>query len=267
MTTTVTEINAFTGGRFGGNPAGVCLPPSKLSDTDMQSIAAQMNLSETAFLFAEKDGFRIRWFTPKTEVRLCGHATLASAFFLWDSKIVPGNRISFHSLSGVLSADRNGDKISLNFPAKPSYTEDFHKEIKSAFGIKPIFTGKSEFDYLIEFADEAAIKNLKPDFKKIETIQARGIIVTARSASPDYDFVSRFFAPAVGVNEDPVTGSAHCTLAPYWSAKTGKIKMTGFQASERGGVVEVELKNGRVLLTGEAEKVRTLSVENGVVKF
>lgn len=257
----VSVINAFTGGKFKGNPAGVFLSELPVSEPDMQSAARQMGLSETAFLVPSDEGYQLRWFTPEAEVKLCGHATLASAFYLWDSGRDSRNLLSFQTLSGKLTAQRIQNKIELDFPAKPAVELDLTGEMNDLFGIRPEWTGKSEFDLLVVFEQADQVRTLQPDFDAISRFPARGIIVTAPSDQPEFDFVSRFFAPAVGVNEDPVTGSAHCVLAPFWAKRTGRKKLTGYQASERGGVIEVELKNGRVLLRGiaEGDKVREIT--------
>jgi len=256
----ISVINAFTGGRFKGNPAGVFLSEVPVSEPDMQSAARQMGLSETAFLVPSEEGYQLRWFTPEAEVKLCGHATLASAFYLWDSGRDTRDLLSFQTLSGRLTARRIQNKIELDFPAKPAGELDLTGEMNTLFGIRPVWTGKSEFDLLAVFEHADQVRSLQPDFEAISRFPARGIIVTAPSDQPEFDFVSRFFAPAVGVNEDPVTGSAHCVLAPFWAKRTGKLRLTGYQASERGGVVEVELKNGRVLLRGIAEGDRMCEV-------
>lgn len=247
-------IDAFTSRPFAGNPAAVCLLPAARDAAWMQAVAAEMNLSETAFLVRQADGFNLRWFTPAVEVDLCGHATVASGHFLWESgQLPPEETARFHTRSGWLTATRRGDWIELDFPAKPAQQTTPPSDLFEALGIaRARFVGKSSFDYLIELDDERMVRALKPDFNRLQKVEARGIIVTSTSATPEFDFVSRFFAPASGVNEDPVTGSAHCTLTPFWAARLGKSIMTGFQASKRGGVVRVTLQGERVLLGGQA---------------
>jgi PhzF family phenazine biosynthesis protein len=215
-----------------------------------------MNLSETAFLLQQSDGFNLRWFTPAVEVDLCGHATLASAHVLWESgHLKTEEQARFHTRSGLLTAERKGIWIELNFPATPDEPADAPSGLLEALGVTATYIGKNRFDYLIEVGSEDTVRNISPNFSLLATIPARGVIVTSRSPSPNYDFVSRFFAPQVGVNEDPVTGSAHCTLAPYWSTKLGKDEMVGYQASARGGVVRVRVSGNRVYLGGQAVTV------------
>ena len=247
------QVDAFTDRPFCGNPAAVCITSQPLPDSLMQHIASEMNLAETAFLVKEKNGFHLRWFTPTTEVELCGHATLASAHVLWEKGLLPPDKNAvFQTLSGELVASLQGEAIVLDFPAKPARKVE-QKEIKVLFPDLDIqFLGKSDFDYLVVLENEAALLKLEPDFNRMATFDARGFIVTARSASSAYDYISRFFAPACGVNEDPVTGSAHCTLAPYWSEVIGKQKLTGYQASARGGYVGTEYLGERVKLKGKA---------------
>jgi len=260
------QVDAFSDRPFCGNPAAVCVTSNALPDSLMQHIAAEMNLAETAFLVKEENGFHLRWFTPTTEVELCGHATLASAHVLWEKGLLPPNEpATFRTLSGELTAKREGDDIVLDFPAKPA-SELEAEEVRSLFpGLKIHLLGKSDYDYLVVLEDEAALIELHPDLNRMAEIDARGVIVTARSASSAYDYISRFFAPACGVNEDPVTGSAHCTLAPYWSEVTGRSKLTGYQASARGGYVGTEYLGERVKLKGKA--VTVMRAEMLVPKF
>src|SRR5688572_3270499 len=216
------QIDAFTSHPFRGNPAAVCLLESERDETWMQTIAAEMNLSETAFLLPREDGFLLRWFTPSVEVALCGHATLASAHLLWEEQVSPPDQqIRFHTKSGLLTADRDGDVIELDFPATPETKSDPAPGLLESLGITdPVYVGRNRFDYLIEVASEEAVRALDPDHAQLRKIDMRGVIVTSRAASTTAaDFVSRFFAPGSGVHEDPVTGSAHCCLAPYWSSR------------------------------------------------
>jgi PhzF family phenazine biosynthesis protein len=217
-----------------------------------------MNLSETAFLAPQDGGFNLRWFTPAVEVDLCGHATLASAHVLWeDGHLPPGAQARFHTRSGVLLADRRGEWIEMDFPAKPAIPAEAPPDMLAALGVDAACVTRNQFDYLVELKSEEAVRAAAPDFTALKKVAARGVIVTARASGGGFDFVSRFFAPAVGVDEDPVTGSAHCALAPYWSERLGKTEMTGYQASARGGVVHVRVKGGRVVLGGQAVTVMT----------
>jgi len=258
MTQTIYQVDAFADRPFAGNPAGVCLLPGPAEEAWMQAVAREMNLSETAFLVrgADGDGFNLRWFTPAVEVKLCGHATLASAHILWQTgALQPGEQARFHTLSGLLTAEQRGDWIEMDFPAKPEQAADSPAGLAEALGAAPRYVGRNVFDYLVELEDEAAVRGLKPDFTALGKLPVRGVIVTARSSSPGFDFVSRFFAPAVGINEDPVTGSAHCCLTPFWAKRLGKDEMTAFQASARGGTVRVRLAGDRVRLSGQAVTV------------
>jgi predicted PhzF superfamily epimerase YddE/YHI9 len=245
------QIDAFTDAPFKGNPAAVCILDRERDAAWMQSVAAEMNLSETAFLLHHQDGFALRWFTPAVEVDLCGHATLASAHALWEERILEtGAR--FHTRSGLLTATRNGEWIELDFPVKAEECADAPSLLLESLGAKATYVGRNQFDYLVEVATEDELRALQPDHARLRTIPVRGVIVTARSSDPRFDFVSRFFAPGSGVDEDPVTGSAHCALTPYWAKKLGKDQMTAFQASPRGGVVRVRLAGDRVKLGGRA---------------
>jgi PhzF family phenazine biosynthesis protein len=256
MTQMIYQVDAFTDQPFAGNPAGVCLLPDPAGAAWMQAIAREMNLSETAFLVRQADGFDLRWFTPAAEVRLCGHATLASAHFLWETgELQPGEQARFHTLSGLLTAEQRGDWIEMNFPARPAKPVRPPAGLVKALGVTALFIGRDLDDYLVEVESDAIVRSLKPDLTGLGKLDVRGTIVTARSADPGFDFVSRFFAPAVGVSEDPVTGSAHCCLTPYWAEKLGKTDMTAYQASARGGIVRVSLAGERVLLSGQAVTV------------
>lgn len=245
-------IDAFTDRPFGGNPAAVCELTQRMPDEWMQKVAAEMNLSETAFLFREGPGWQLRWFTPTIEVALCGHATLASAHFLWENAALPVEAtIKFATLSGPLEARRTGGRIELNFPTVPVAAAEAPEGLLEALGLTKVpFIGRSKFDYLLELESAAAVRSLKPNFHQLAQIESRGLIVTAKSDVAEHDFISRFFAPRAGVNEDPVTGSSHCALAPYWTAKLGERALKAFQASKRSGRLEVEVKGDRVLLRG-----------------
>lgn len=257
MSWTIYQVDAFADRPFSGNPAGVCILERTAPEKWMQDVAAEMNVAETAFLVRHDDGsYALRWFTPTVEVDLCGHATLASAHVLWDEKILPAaERARFHTKSGVLAAWREGDAIRMDFPSEPVVASEVPTALTEALNAPFSFAGKNRMDWLVEVADEAVVMAIRPELRALATLGARGVIVTARSASPERDFVSRFFAPAAGVDEDPVTGSAHCALAPYWAGKLGKDALTGYQASSRGGTVLCTHKGDRVLLGGRAVTV------------
>ena len=253
----ITQVDAFTNKPFAGNPAGVCILPKAADAAWMLNVAREMNLAETAFLVKQKDGYDLRWFTPAVEVDLCGHATLASAHVLWeDGHLRLGAQARYHTKSGLLTADQNGAWIELDFPATPAAAAPPPGGLSDAIGATARFVGRSKFDYLVELASEAVVRQLDPDMSAIARVDARGVIVTSRADVPGtYDFVSRFFAPQAGVPEDPVTGSAHCALAPYWSAKLGKNELVAFQASPRGGELRLRLVGDRVKIGGQAVTV------------
>jgi predicted PhzF superfamily epimerase YddE/YHI9 len=257
MNVPIFQVDAFTDRPFAGNPAAVCLLPEPRDEAWMQDVAREMNLSETAFLSPETDGYRLRWFTPAVEVALCGHATLASAHALWETGRLPVDQPArFHTRSGLLTAGRLDDWIELDLPAKRETTCEPPPGLAEALGCTPPFyVGRNEFDYLVELATEAEVRSLRPDFGRLARVPVRGVIVTSRSATSTYDFISRFFAPASGVNEDPVTGSAHCCLGPFWGKRLEKSEFVAFQASARGGVVKVRLADDRVKLGGQAVTV------------
>jgi PhzF family phenazine biosynthesis protein len=259
MAIRIVQVDAFTDRPFRGNPAAVCVLPADAPEQWMRDVAREMNLSETAFLVVQGDGYNLRWFTPAVEVDLCGHATLASAHVLWqDGHLARGEQARFHTRSGLLTADRDGDWIELNFPAKVASAAEPPPALLPALGIAGArFVGKSAFDYLVEIESEDAVRRLAPDYSALGSLPVRGVIVTARGESGGFDFVSRFFAPGSGVDEDPVTGSAHTALGPYWAPLLGKTEFTAFQASARGGVVRVRLEGDRVLLGGQAVTVMT----------
>jgi PhzF family phenazine biosynthesis protein len=258
MAIPIYQVDAFTEEPFKGNPAGVCLLRGPAEAAWMQSVAAEMNVAETAFPLPEGDGFRLRWFTPKVEVRLCGHATLATAHVLWEQGVLaPDREARFHTLSGLLTARRDGQWVELDFPARPPLPQppDWAAAVVGALGIKPVAIGMSAEDVLFEAADEGAVRSVEPDFATLRTLPARGVIVTSRSCDSRFDFVSRFFAPAVGVDEDPVTGSSHTVLVPYWAARLGKKSFTAYQASARGGILHLRLDGDRVKIAGQAVTV------------
>lgn len=256
MSRKIFTVDAFADRPFSGNPAGVCLLEGPADPGWMQKIAGEMNLSETAFLYPEGHLFQLRWFTPTLEVALCGHATLASAHVLWElGRLAPEESVRFQTLSGILVARKNGSEIELDFPSKPVVVAPAPESLLDALGVKARFIGKNDFDYLVEVSSEDEVYDVKPDFGRLSKVAARGIIVTSRSGDICFDFVSRFFAPAAGVNEDPVTGSAHCALGPFWAERLKRNDFVAYQASARGGVVRVAVNGDRVLLGGKAVTV------------
>lgn len=256
MGQSIVQVDAFTATPFAGNPAAVCVLAEPRDERWMQHVAREMNLSETAFLSRQADGFDLRWFTPAVEVALCGHATLASAHVLWETRQLElGEQARFHTRSGLLLAERKEEWIEMDFPAKAEEAAIAPPGLLQALGVTPVYVGKNEFDYLLEVESEEIVRGIQPNFSLLLTVEARGVIVTSRASMPGYDFVSRFFAPRVGVNEDPVTGSAHCCLAPYWCSKFGRDQLVGYQASTRGGVVRVRIDGNRVYLGGQAVTV------------
>lgn len=244
------QADAFAAGLFKGNPAAVVPLQEWLSDELMQQIAMENNLSETAFFIPEGDHFHIRWFTPKAEVRLCGHATLGTAHILFNELNFQGDLLEFESLSGLLTVKKVGDKLQLDFPADFAQEVDSIETFTEAFGTKPLKTLKGRTDYLLLFESEETIKNLQPNIQLLLSTNARGIMVTAKGN--EVDFVSRFFAPSVGVNEDPVTGSAHTTLIPFWANRLNKNELTALQLSARGGQLWCTLSGDRVFIAGKA---------------
>lgn len=249
-------VDAFTEKRFAGNPAAVCLLNKPRSEEWLQAVAAEMNLSETAFLHPEADGYRLRWFTPTVEVDLCGHATLASAHILWESqRCPPGTPIRFHTRCGTLTTQQVDGCIELDFPALPVRSCAQPPDLATYLGAALGFVGNNGMDYLCQVDNEETLRALKPDMSGLRTIPTRGLIVTSRSRDPGFDFVSRFFAPAVGVPEDPVCGSAHCALGPFWAEQLGKTDLRAYQASPRGGIIRVRVRGDRVCLGGYAVTV------------
>jgi PhzF family phenazine biosynthesis protein len=273
MSVAFTQVDAFTSEPFRGNPAAVVVLPRWPGETWLQAVAAEMNLSETAFLVARAGGshgapsYDLRWFTPTVEVALCGHATLASAAVLWTQHVAGGSEtgaadaaaappITFHTRSGPLVATRRDGWIELDFPAMPPRPAAAPPGLAAALGVEPIWAGRSRFDMVVEVADETAVRDANPDFARLREVDARGVVLTAVAApGAAHDFVSRFFAPRVGIDEDPVTGSAHCSLAPFWAQRLGRDRLTGYQASRRGGTVRVRHAGDRVVLAGTAVTV------------
>lgn len=249
------QVDAFTNQPFTGNPAAVCLLDNPADAAWMQNVAREMNLSETAFLHPESAGFRLRWFTPAVEVALCGHATLASAHILYETgRLEPMEEARFHTLSGLLTARLCGAEIELNFPATPPVQTVAPAGLVEALQVTPRQIAQSRFDYLVEVGSLDELQAVEPNFAELGKLAVRGVMVTSPGQG-DYDFFSRFFAPAAGVNEDPVTGSAHCTLGPYWGQRLGKREMLAYQASRRGGILHVRLDGERVILGGQAVTV------------
>lgn len=256
MVVPIYQVDSFTDQPFRGNPAGVCFPAEPRDDAWMLSVAKEMNVSETAFLHAGENGYDLRWFTPAIEVDLCGHATLASAHILWETGRLDATLPArFHTRSGLLTATRDGREIELDFPATPAEPASVLPWLGKALGVEPQYIGKSRFDYLVEVSSEETVRGMRPDLARLKALATRGVIVTSVADSPGYDFVSRFFAPGAGIDEDPVTGSAHCCLGPFWGARLGKRQMVAHQVSERGGVVRVRLEGTRVHLGGRAVTV------------
>jgi PhzF family phenazine biosynthesis protein len=260
MSVELFQVDAFNPRPFGGNPAAVCLLKKPAPAQWMQAVAAEMNLSETAFLWPLDDGYSLRWFTPAAEVNLCGHATLASAHVLYESERLGKDATAhFHTRSGLLTAAMEEGWIAMDFPALPPRPVETPPVLISALGLRdePLFAGFDGEDYMVVVDGESVVRGLQPDFAALLAIDSRGVSVTSRSAMPDFDFVSRFFAPWVGINEDPVTGSAHCCLGPYWAEELGKETLRAYQASARGGVLQVRPSGDRVMLRGQAATVFT----------
>lgn len=256
----ILQVDAFTKQPFAGNPAAVCVLPEAVDEGWMRAVAAEMNLSETAFLYPQADGYQLRWFTPSAEVDLCGHATLASAHVLWsEGYLAASEEARFHTKSGLLTATQTEGWITLNFPAQPLAPTSATPELsKSLRGLQPEFIaygGTADSNFLVELPSEDYVRSLQPDFSLMRLLPAQGVIVTASADDPEVDFVSRYFAPAIGISEDPVTGSAHCSLAPYWQQKLGKLDFLARQVSPRGGILKVQLRGDRVLISGQAVTV------------
>jgi PhzF family phenazine biosynthesis protein len=262
MSVRISQVDAFTDRPFAGNPAAVCVLDEPAPERWMQDVAAEMNLSETAFAHRLADGgkFNLRWFTPKNEVDLCGHATLATAHVLWeDGHVSAGETALFETRSGLLTAKAGLAGIELDFPSEPIgapvTSRDELEELQAALGAPIRFAGRNRLDLLVELENEAQVRSLRPDIRRLESFPVRGVIVTSRSSSKEYDLVSRFFAPRVGVDEDPVCGSAHCCLGPYWAEKLDRSFLVAHQVSCRGGVVKIRVGRERVALIGNAVTV------------
>jgi len=250
------QVDAFADMSFSGNSAAVCILSGPGKESWMQKVAQETNASETAFLYGQGDGFNLRWFTPAAEVDLCGHATLASAHVLWETGYLQKEEHArFYTRSGLLTARCMKDWIELDFPAEPQVQVSPPPDLANALGVTPEYVGRNRFDYLVEVDSEETMRNMEPDFALLKKIPTRGVIVTSLADSGKYDFVSRFFAPGIGVDEDPVTGSAHCCLGPFWKKRLGKNEFVAYQASSRGGIVRVRLSGNRVFLGGKAVTV------------
>ena len=249
----ITQVDAFTDRPFAGNPAAVCVLDAPRPDAWMQSVAQEMNLSALAFLHPTGDAYHLRWFTPAVEINLCGHATLASAHVLWEEgHLAPEQVAQFDTRSGRLTATRENGWITLDFPAKVAQPAEPPSGLVEGLGVQPRNVVRNIFDYLIEVDSIGTVRALQPDFSRLAAVDMRGVIVTAPADGKPYDFVSRFFAPAAGINEDPVTGSAHCALGPYWAERLGRSDLLAYQASRRGGSLRVGVRGERVLLSGHA---------------
>jgi PhzF family phenazine biosynthesis protein len=249
-------VDAFTNERFKGNPAAICLLEEPQPESWMQQVASEMNLSETAFIVPGADSYDLRWFTPVAEVDLCGHATLATAHVLWETGKFPAQKMArFMTRSGLLTAKRDGAWIEMDFPAEPPEAAVAPEELVQGLGLIPRYVGRNRMNYFVEVDSEETVRTLRPDFAMLARLDARGVIVTSRSTGSAYDFVSRAFYPGTGIDEDPVTGSAHCALAPYWAKRLRKDKLIGYQASLRGGIVKVKPDGDRVYLSGQAVTV------------
>lgn len=260
----IVQVDAFTSTPFRGNPAAVCILDGPAPDDWMQAVAREMNLSETAYLYPTADGYALRWFTPAVEVDLCGHATLASAHVLWeDGYLPPDVEAVFETNSGRLSARRAGDWIELDFPATPAVEVEAVPGLERALGVEALWTGRSEFDFLVEVDSEDTVRELRPDMTQLRQLHCRGVMVTSRAASEELDFVSRFFAPAVGIDEDPVTGSAHCALGPYWGQRLEKQQLEAAQVSARAGLLRIRLEGDRVIVGGQAVTVLRAELADG----
>ena len=256
MAVAITQVDSFTDRPFAGNPAAVCLLTQSRDEVWMQHVAREMNLSETAFLVQGEGGFDLRWFTPTVEVDLCGHATLASAHVLWEEgHLAQDQPARFHTRSGVLGAEKKGAWIEMDFPATPAEPVARLEALEAALGVKAKYTGRPRYDYMVEVESEEEVRALKPDFSALRQLKVRGVIVTSRAFGSGYDFVSRFFAPGSGIDEDPVTGSAHCCLGPFWKERLGRDNLVGYQASARSGFVRTRCVGDRVHISGQAVTV------------
>lgn len=251
------QVDAFTNKPFGGNPAAVCILDAPRPAEWMQALAAEMNLSETAFLLRQGADWNLRWFTPKVEVKLCGHATLASAHTLWESGLLPADQTArFHTLSGLLTAQQRDGWIEMDFPlGQDAPVETPPPGLAEALGVEPVCVRDTGRSWLAELDSAEQVRELRPDFRAMLAVPRGSVIVTAAADDPEFDFVSRFFAPGVGIDEDPVTGSAHCSLGAYWSGKLGKTRLSALQISARGGILRLEVAAPRIHIAGQAVTV------------
>ncbi|MEW6411088.1 MAG: PhzF family phenazine biosynthesis protein [Candidatus Zixiibacteriota bacterium] len=255
------QVDSFTSEPFSGNPAGVCVMDDAAPVEWMKAVASEMNLSETAFLYPTDDGYNLRWFTPEAEVDLCGHATLASAHILWEQGYLPVDRMArFDTRSGLLTAELTDGWIKLNFPSRRPEAAPPPSGLLEALGVSAVFVGACKATYIVEVESAPILRDIAPDFSSLAKLPVRGVIVTARSDNEEYDFISRYFAPDVGINEDPVTGSAHCCLGPYWMDRLVKTDLRAYQASKRGGRLRVQVEGNRVYLFGQAVTVFELEM-------
>ncbi len=247
------HVDAFADRPFTGNPAAVCLLSSSPDEKWMQQVAAEINLSETAFVVPQAKGFSLRWFTPIVEVDTCGHGTLASAHVLWEEGVLQHTELArFHTRAGLLIAEHQDAWIEVGWPVETQVQVAPPTELVVALGVKPLYVGLNRFDYLVEVETEEIVRSISPDLAILSTLPAEGVIVTSRATDPDFDFVSRYFAPRLGISEDPVCGAAHCCLAPYWRSKLAKSRFVAYQASSRGGIIRVHLTEDRVFISGKA---------------
>jgi PhzF family phenazine biosynthesis protein len=255
------QVDAFTDVPFRGNPAAVCLLDGEATQAWMQDFAAEMNLSETAFLRRERQHYHLRWFTPVCEVDLCGHATLAAAHILWERGLLRGREEArFETRSGLLLASRAEGWIEMDFPSAPAEACEVPEKLMEALQVRPAWVGKNRVDFLVQVESEREVREAAPNFALLKEVSCRGVILTGPVEDGEYDFVSRFFAPAFGVDEDPVTGSAHCCLAPFWGGRLKKSRMTAYQVSRRGGKVGVRVAGDRVILLGQAVTIMRCSL-------
>ncbi len=255
MSLLITQVDAFSNKPFAGNPAAICVLSEPAEAEWMQNVALEMNLAETAFLYPQDDGYNLRWFTPAVEVDLCGHATLASAHVLWEAgHLAPEAQARFYTRSGLLTAQRQGDWIELDFPAAPEVATEAPPELSRVLGVTPKYVCKSRSNFLVELESEAVVKSLKPDIALLKTLGS-DMIITSQAQSEGLDFVSRYFAPSHGIDEDPVTGSAHCSLGPYWKARLNKSELMAKQVSARGGILRLRVTDERVYIAGQAVTV------------
>ncbi|MFA6449819.1 MAG: PhzF family phenazine biosynthesis protein [bacterium] len=254
MTTTIFQVDAFTTEPFRGNPAGVCILDNEADERWMQDVATEMALSETAFLQKKDDGYSLRWFTPAAEVDLCGHGTLASAHILFEqNQLAPDAVARFHTRSGLLTVVKKAGWLEMDFPAEPDQPAPGAAKFSEALGNITIkYLGRNRMDFIVEIESEKLLRELSPDMAKVKEITTRGLIVTSVAESDEFDFASRFFAPILDIPEDPVTGSAHCCLAPYWEKRLGKSSFNARQVSKRGGVLKVRSAGDRVIIAGQA---------------